>query len=713
MPAKKTDTTVTKQELIKENEELRRQIKDIKKNQDVKDKRKEHENRKKYLSLFDNILNPVFIYDAATYKFLHWNKAAREKYGYSGEEILDMTPFDLHQPEDFEKVRKGIDKTSGDTSETFTHFTKERRPRIVEIMTEEIYFDGTPAWMRITHDITEHITMEEELQRYRHRLEEMVDERTVEVLLANKQLKAEIRERQKAELSILESEKKFRNMIEKSRDGVLLVDEAGSIIEWNEGQEGIYGVTRAMVIGSKVWDVLHRHEPAEKRTDKNYKKRKELWEKFFKTRVNPFREDLQVSQIELLNGDLRDIQQLYFTIETDRGKMMTCTTRDITTMQMMEKQLFQAQKMEALGTLAGGIAHDFNNVLGAIMGYTQLALRKVEEESPVQKYLKQVNTASKRASDLVKQILTFSRQEKREKEPLQIGIIVKEVTKLIRSSMPATIEIVTKIEAEKSFVLADPTQVHQVLMNLCTNAGHAMKEQGGTLEVRLTEEEVETGLYKDLKPGLHLRLSVSDTGYGIEQKIRDKIFEPFFTTKAPGEGTGMGLAVAHGIIRSHNGHISVYSKEGEGTTFSILLPVIVNVIHKKTQEGEETPTGSENILLVEDYSPLLEAEKSLLEELGYKVTAVTSGVEAFEIFKSVPDRFAIVITDFIMAKMTGAQLIRQVHDIKPNLPAILCTGYGDVISQQKADVLGIGDIVMKPIDLGRIAKSIRKLIDEK
>lgn len=679
----------------------------------MKEKRAEQENRKKYLSLFDNILDPVFIYDAATYRFLHCNEAAVTKYGYSREEILGMTPFDLHKSEDFEKVRKSIDKKNGDTAATFSTLTKDRKIKIVEIMTEEIYFDGNPAWMRIAHDITERIAMEEELKTYRNRLEEMLDDRTAQLLMANKKLRAEIQEREKAEIAILDSERKFRNLIEKSLDGVILADEDGTIIEWNKGQEKIYGVDRAMVVGEKIWDVQLQYEEKEKRDEINYQKIKMLWEDFFKTGVNPFRDNLQLTKIERADGELRDIQQLYFTIKTDNGFMMACTSRDITNQLVMEKQLFQSQKMEALGTLAGGIAHDFNNVLGAIIGYTELAIRKLDEGSPVMKFLKQVDTASKRASDLVKQILTFSRQEKREKEPLQVSLIVKEVIKLLRSSLPATIEVITKMEADKTFILADPTQIHQLLMNLCTNANHAMKDKGGTLEVRLTEEMVEAGLYKELKAGPHLRLSISDTGYGIKPEILDKIFEPFFTTKKPGEGTGMGLAVVHGIVTSHNGNISVYSKKGEGTTFSILFPVIVNVIHKKEKEGEIIPGGKEHILLVEDNDALREAEKNLLEELGYTVAALPGGIEALKLFQTVPDRFAILITDFIMPKMTGVQLAHEIQASKPGFPVILCTGYSDVISQQKAQSMGISDLIMKPIDLAQIAKSIRKSIDKK
>jgi two-component system cell cycle sensor histidine kinase/response regulator CckA len=715
MSSKKTLSTITKEELRQENRELHRQLEEMKRIHSMRECKKEKESRLKYLSFINNIPDAVFIYDAITYKFLHCNDAAIRNFGYSKEEILSITPFDLHRSEDFEAVRKNIDKNSMGTPNTYTLLTKDRRERIVEILSTDIYFDGKPAWLSIVHDINERIMMEEELRKYRNQLEEMVNERTLEVLMANKKLREEIQERKRIELAILESEKKFRNIIEKSQDGIFLVDEKGSVIEWNSGQEEIYGSKRSMVIGKKIWDVQFQQKPKEERTDKNYTEIETLWKKFFKTGDNPFKNELQVKKIERPDGRLRDIQQLYFAIETDNGVMMACTSRDTTDQLDMEKQLIQTQKMKAMGTLAGGIAHDFNNILGGIIGYTDLAILKTEKDSPIYKYLKQVQTASKRAKDLVKQILTFSRQEdrKKEKEAIQPALIVKEAIKLLRSSLLKTIEIVTKIDAKDCYIMADATQIHQVIMNLCTNAAHAMRETGGILEVKLTEEMIEDSVYKELRPGPHIRLTISDTGHGIEPELMDKIFDPFFTTKESGEGTGMGLAVVHGIVESLDGNISVYSKLGEGTIFSILLPITVEVIQTQTQVEDSIQGGNERILLVEDDAYLAEAEKKLLNELGYEVTAMTSSVEAFEIFQKLPDRFDLIITDYLMPRMRGDQFIQKIRTINTTIPIILCTGYtgyNKVVTQQKARSLQIGEIMNKPIELGRIAKSIRRLI---
>jgi PAS domain S-box-containing protein len=699
--------------LIKENEELKKQIKNIKRGQKNVERRIEYENKKKYYSLFNKIADPVFIFDATTYKFLDCNESVLKKYGYTRDEILTMTPFDLHKPEEFDKVRESIENRSDDDSNILIQLTKDRRQRIVKLITEETYYEGNPAWITIVHDITEQKMFEEELQKYKSQLEEIVDEKTIEVLITNRKLENEIQERKKAEQIISESEIKFRNIIEKSLDGIMLIDESGSVIEWNKGQENIYGSERAMIVGKKIWDVQFQHEPKVTRVPKTAKKITTLWKNFFKTGNNPFENNLQVSLIERSNGELRDIQQLYFPIETDTGLMMACTTRDITAKLAMERQLFQSQKMEAIGTLAGGIAHDFNNILGAIMGFTELAIRKSETDSPLRKYLNQINTASKRATELVKQILTFSRRDKREKEPVQMSTIMKEAFKLLRSLLPSNMEFNSNIQAPNAFVLADPTQMHQVVMNLCTNAEHAMRGRiKRKLEVTLKETTIKPGQYKELKPGPYLLLSVSDTGYGIKPELIDKIYDPFFTTKKVGEGTGMGLAVVHGIVKSHNGHIYVESEVGKGTTFSVLLPKIIDVILKKEDQMEIIQGGNERILLVEQDPALIEAEKELLEELGYIIEATINSADAYKMFESKPNKYDLIITDFTMPNLTGLQLIKKIRAKDSKIPVILCTGLNEIVSKEEANELKIGDFINKPIDLINLAKIIRKLIEK-
>jgi signal transduction histidine kinase/CheY-like chemotaxis protein len=381
----------------------------------------------------------------------------------------------------------------------------------------------------------------------------------------------------------------------------------------------------------------------------------------------------------------------------------------------LETQLRQAQKMEAIGTLAGGIAHDFNNILSAVIGYTELALINIPKESSLQNHLQQVLKAGSRAKDLVKQILTFSRQAEQEVGPFQIKLIAKEALKLLRASLPTTIEIRQDIQSD-STVLADPTQIHQVLMNLCTNAGYAMQETGGTLEVSLTNVELDshfTGRHSDMAPGPHLRLTVSDTGHGMTPDVLERIFDPFFTTKGPGEGTGMGLSVVHGIVKSFGGTITVYSEPGKGSTFHVYLPIAEDLKDEgETEVIEPLPTGNERILLIDDEQPLVDIGKQMLERLGYEVITRTSSIEALELFRAQPDRFDLVITDMTMPNMTGDKLAMEIMKIRPDVPVILCTGFSPAITEEEANAWGIQALLEKPLLRHDLAKTIRQVLDE-
>jgi len=380
----------------------------------------------------------------------------------------------------------------------------------------------------------------------------------------------------------------------------------------------------------------------------------------------------------------------------------------------LEVQLLQAQKMEAIGTLAGGIAHDFNNILGAILGYAQLAQITIPENKKAKEYIEQILTASDRAKGLVRQILAFSRQSKLEKIPVDIGIVAKEALKLLRASLPANIEIRQDVTSNQGSVMADQTQIHQIMMNLCTNALHAMEKNGGTLDVALVPVQLsadEAATYYDLKPGRYLKLTVADSGYGMDSATLTRIFEPYFTTKEVGEGTGMGLSTVHGIVQDHGGTIKVYSKPGSETSFHILLPCIEVEAKKETNTFEPLPTGTEQVLFVDDEKVLVDIGEKMLKKLGYKVTGRTSPYEALEAFRANPDKFDLVITDMTMPRMSGENLAKEILKIRPDMPVIICTGFSNMITPENASSMGIKDFLMKPLTMYDLAKSIRSVLD--
>jgi PAS domain S-box-containing protein len=383
----------------------------------------------------------------------------------------------------------------------------------------------------------------------------------------------------------------------------------------------------------------------------------------------------------------------------------------------LQSQLQQAQKMEAIGTLAGGIAHDFNNILGAVLGYAEMARDDCPAGSQVARDLDQVIKASHRAKDLVKQILAFSRQADNAPIAVQPAIIIKESLKMLRSSLPSTIAIHQDLAADTGPILADPTQIHQIIMNLCTNAFHAMEESGGILSVlletrRLGESDLTDHLLS--KPGDFIHIAIGDTGQGIAPEIRDKIFDPFFTTKEIGKGTGMGLSIVHGIVKSYGGFVSCDSQLGKGTVFHITLPVLpADHALPQTETVEIIPIGSERILFVDDEPMLSEKGQSMLQRLGYHVTIRRSRLEALSSFQNQPKAYDLVITDQTMPGMTGIDMARRMLQIRPDLPIILCTGYSSLISEDKALAMGIKGFALKPLAKKDIAMLIRKVLDKR
>lgn len=391
--------------------------------------------------------------------------------------------------------------------------------------------------------------------------------------------------------------------------------------------------------------------------------------------------------------------------------------RDITSEMNLERRLVQAQKMEAIGTLAGGIAHDFNNILSAMIGFTEIVEEDLPEGSRNREDLGEVITACNRARDLVKQILQFSRQGEQEVKPLRLDLIVNETLKMLRSSLPTSIEIRQSIAPNPPAVVANHTQAHQIIMNLCTNAAQAIEDEHGVIEVVLDDVQLDKDSAAgvgDLKPGRYVRLKVRDSGTGISGEIRERIFEPYFTTKKAGEGTGLGLSVVYGIVKEYGGDISVESPEGGGTTFTIYFPTSSGIETDQVTAGQEAlPLGRERILFVDDEPPIAKLGEQHLKRLGYRVTTRQSSREALELFQADPRQFDLVVTDLTMPHMTGDELALEILNIRPDIPIIMCTGYSKRLSEKQAMEIGIQAFVMKPLAQHELANTIRRVLDEK
>jgi len=386
--------------------------------------------------------------------------------------------------------------------------------------------------------------------------------------------------------------------------------------------------------------------------------------------------------------------------------------RDMTEEIRLEERLKQAQKMEAIGTLAGGIAHDFNNILFPIVGFAEMIKEDLPADSPLQGYTDEILRAAFRSRDLVKQILAFSRKSEQDVKPVRLGPILEETVRLLRASIPKTIEIREQIDAGCGPVMADATQLHQIVMNLGTNAYHAMQDRGGVLGVSLRKVRVDSK-HSELPPGEYARLCVSDSGVGMDKTVLARVFDPYFTTKPSGKGTGLGLAVVHGIVNSLGGDIRIFSEPGKGTECQVYLPLITPPAETKEPEEPAPPIlgGTQSILLVDDEEAIARMEKQMLDRLGYRVTLRTSSVEALEAFRAHPLRFDLVVTDMTMPNMTGVQLAREVKKLRPDIPVIVCTGFSEQINEENFTALGIDGYVMKPVVRGEIAGAIRRVLD--
>jgi PAS domain S-box-containing protein len=636
-----------------------------------------------FRNLFEHHAAVKLIIDPETGNIIDANHAAEGYYGWSRERLRQMRIHDINtlSPEEVEQEMKKA-RSLGQIYFGFRHRRADGSVRDVEVFSAKIEVKGKDLLHSIVHDVTE---------------------------------------RKRAEEALEESQQRLSDIIDFLPDATLVIDKKGKVISWNRAIEEMTGIKASIMVGKDNYEYALPFY-GERRPiliDLVLEPREDI--EAIYTRVEK-RETFFIGEAYMpaLGGGEVYLSATAGVLRDSKGNTVGAieSIRDVTESkraqeekERLEAQLRQAQKMEAVGTLAGGIAHDFNNILAAVIGYAEMALTDLPQDSPSVHYVEQVLNAGHRAKNLVKQILAFSRmKQQQERVVVEIAPLVEEALRFMRASLPTTIEIRQSIEDKTGAALAEATEIHQVLINLCTNAAQAMEERGGILEISLREEAVDSRRVAPphgLEPGSYLRLTVSDTGQGMDQETLERIFDPYFTTKAVGKGSGLGLAVVHGIVKRHQGAICVCSKPGEGATFSVYLPKIDAKTIAHDDRETLIPKGAGRILLVDDEKSLVDVGQRMLEHLGYTVMASTSSVEALELFKAQPDHFDLVITDYTMPQMTGIDLAKELMLIRSDIPIILCTGFSERITEEIADELHIRALVLKPLDLRKMAEVIR------
>ncbi len=630
--------------------------------------------RKSELLLSNHLLNTPIgaISWDLNFKTIEWNPAAESIFGYSKMEAMGKHVTELILPEDVKELVEGI----------FQNILSEKGG--VRSVNENITKDGR----RITCDW------------YNTALKDVNGMNIGMASLVN-----DITERLQTEEALRKSENRLRDISLSMADWIWETDSEAKFTYISQSIKDVLGYEPEELIGKTPFDLMPEDESV---------RVNEIVLKIISKSKN-------IKDLENWNIDKTGHRLFMLTngipILDDEGKTSGYRgiNKNITDQKKLETQLQQAQKMESMGTLAGGIAHDFNNILFPIMGHTEMLIQDIPEDSPFKDSLNKIYSGTLRAKNLIKQILTFSRQEKSELHLIKIQPIIKEALKLIRSTIPSTIQIKHDIQTDCGVIKADPTQIHQIVMNLAINAYHAMEKTGGELKVSL--KKVELGEYDILNPdmthGEYACLTVTDTGTGMDKVVTEKIFDPFFTTKAIGKGTGMGLSVIHGIVTHMGGAIQVHSKLEKGTQFNIYLPAVKDLSEEQViNSNAEVQRGTEHILLIDDEEAVVTMQKQLLKRLGYQVTSHISSLEALDVFRSHSNIFDLVITDMQMPNMSGDKLSIELLKINPDIPVLLCTGYSETISEEKAISMGINGFLLKPIVLKDLSQKIREVLDD-
>jgi PAS domain S-box-containing protein len=554
-----------------------------------------------------------------------------------------------------------------------------------------------------------HIELRRIVQRF-NQMAEKIKKREETLVKTNRTLRIEIREREKAEALLRESEQRFRSLNDNLPVGVFRNTIDGKIVNINLAMIQMLGLSADMV--DSGYNAINFYVVAEDRErllseildGKPVTNFESEWKrtdgKVFWVSISARGIEDKTGKIRYLDGIVEDISE-HKKMEEEKAKL--------------QNQLLQLQKMEAIGTLAGGIAHDFNNILGGILGYSELALELVKSErNNVPKYIRRILEAATRARDLVSQILNFSRHGTSEQVVLEMEPLVVECVNLLGSVLPKTITIKTELNATNDSVFADPTQIHQVIMNLGTNAYHAMQEDGGCMTFALDNVHVRQPRHVSgniIMPGHYVKLSISDTGEGIPNHIRNRIFDPYFTTKAVDKGTGLGLSVTLGIVKNHNGILDVETSSGVGTTFSVFLPVSEDRLPPPWEERRMLQKGEdEHIVVVDDEPFFLDVMCEYLTRLNYRVTAFQNSTKALEAIRREPTAYDVLITDQTMPEITGVQLAGEVRKLNPHLPIILCTGYSETVDQFSAGGYGVSKFLLKPLSHRDLSQAVREVL---
>ena len=671
----------SKMPLLDNNEQIRGVLgifEDITERKRAADELRESE--EKYRLIAENMSDVISLMDM-NLRFTYVSPSINRLTGFSVEEALKHSIEEIMTPDSFKEILKIIEEEI--PTET-TEKLDPGRTRIIEY--EQYRKDKSIVWVE---------------SNCRFMFDQ--DQKLKGILIISR----DITERKKAEIALRKSEENYRKLVTTTPYGIQLTDLEGKIIFSNSAHHKIQGYKDGELVGKYIWDLMI--------DDTHKDKAREHYQRIIK--------EVPIPKVYYNRDKTKDGREIEVQIDWDyiydsEGKIegIISIVSDITERRRLEDKLRQAQKIESIGNLAGGIAHDFNNILSPIIGMSEMLIEDLPSDTPEQENAGEIFRAGIRGRELVKQILAFSRQSEHKMIPTHVQHILKEVLKLTKSTIPTNIQINQDIQSNCGMVMADPTQIHQVAMNTITNAYHAIEGvESGTINVQLKEVELTKNNPSKIgiEPGRYVVLSISDNGHGMTADIIDKIFDPYFTTKEQGRGTGLGLAVVHGIVQEHKGTINVYSEVGKGTTFDIYFPLMDKpVITENLDKNEQNLTGSERILLVDDEAAIAKLEKLMLERLGYHVTSRLNSIEALEAFKAQKDDFDLVITDMSMPHMTGDQLAKELISIQPDIPVIICTGFSEKMDEEKAKEIGVKGLLMKPVVKAELTKMIRKVLDE-